>query len=52
VWAIDFQFDSTADGRAIKIASMVDEHTPESLLPLVERSSTGEQLVVELERAQ
>ena len=27
VWAIDFQFDSTIDGKAIKIASMIDEHT-------------------------
>ena len=27
VWAIDFQFDSTVDGKAIKIASMIDEHT-------------------------
>ena len=27
VWAIDFQFDSTVDGRAVKIASMIDEHT-------------------------
>jgi hypothetical protein len=26
VWAIDFQFDSTVDGKAIKIASMFDEH--------------------------
>jgi putative transposase len=26
VWAIDFQFDSTIDGKAIKIASMIDEH--------------------------
>jgi putative transposase len=24
VWALDFQFDSTIDGKAIKIASMVD----------------------------
>ena len=29
VWAIDFQFDSTIDGKAIKIASMIDEHTRE-----------------------
>lgn len=42
VWAIDFQFDSTIDGKAIKIASMLDEHTREPLLHLVERSSTGE----------
>jgi len=27
VWAIDFHFDSTVDGKAIKIASMIDEHT-------------------------
>ena len=50
VWAIDFQFDSTIDGKAIKIASMIDEHTRESLLHLVERSITAERLVDELEK--
>ena len=50
VWAIDFQFDSTIDGKAIKIASMIDEHTRCSLLHLVERSITAERLVTELER--
>lgn len=45
VWAIDFQHDSTADGRGFKIASMVDEHTRESLLDLTARSITGEDLV-------
>jgi putative transposase len=50
VWALDFQFDSTVDGNAIKIASMVDEHTRESVLNLVERSITAERLVAELER--
>ena len=49
VWALDFQFDSTIDGTAIKIASMVDEHARESLLHLVERSITAEWLVTELE---
>ena len=49
VWAIDFQFDSTIDGKAIKIASMIDEHTRESLLHVVERSITAERLVAELE---
>ncbi len=49
VWALDFQFDSTVDGRAVKIASMIDEHTRESLLHLVERSITAEKLVAELE---
>ncbi len=50
VWALDFQFDSTVDGRAVKIASMVDEHTRESLLHIVERSITAERLVDELQR--
>ena len=45
VWAIDFQFDSTVDGKAIKIASMIDEHTRESLLHVVERWITAERLV-------
>lgn len=45
VWALDFQFDSTTDGRAIKIASMLDEHTRLSMLHLVERSITAPRLV-------
>jgi putative transposase len=49
VWAIDFQFDSTTDGKAVKIASMIDEHTRESLLNIVERSITAERLITELE---
>jgi putative transposase len=31
VWAIDFQFDETADGRRLKLANIVDEHTREAL---------------------
>jgi Alpha-L-arabinofuranosidase C-terminal domain len=38
VWAINFQFDSTIDGKAAKIASMINEHTRESLLNIMERS--------------
>ena len=38
----------TIDGKAIKIASMIDEHTRESLLNIVERSITGQRLVEEL----
>jgi putative transposase len=49
VWAIDFQFDSTVDGKAVKIASMLDEHTRMSLLNVVERSITAERLVAELD---
>ena len=48
VWAIDFQFDSTVDGKAIKIASMVDEHTRVSLLNIVERLITADRIVEEL----
>ena len=50
VWAMDFQFDSTVDGKAIKIASMIDEHTRESLLNIVERSITAQRLTDELEK--
>lgn len=50
VWAVDFQFDSTTDGRPIKIASILDEHTRECLGGLVERSITSEDLRAELDR--
>jgi len=26
VWAVDFQFDATTNGRPVKIVSIVDEH--------------------------
>lgn len=48
VWAMDFQFDSTIDGKMIKIASMVDEHTCESLLHIVDRSVTSDRVVAAL----
>ena len=51
VWAIDFQFDSTTDGRKFKIASMVDEHTRQSVLNIVERSIPAEDLVAALEKS-
>jgi transposase InsO family protein len=50
VWAVDFQFDATTDGRPVKIVSLVDEHTRECLGGLVERSITGEALITELDR--
>ena len=50
VWAVDFQFDVTTDGRPIKIVSIVDEHTRECLGGTVERSITGEDLIAELDR--
>jgi putative transposase len=50
VWAVDFQFDVTTDGRPIKIVSIIDEHTRERLGGMVERSITGEDLIAELDR--
>ena len=50
VWAADFQFDATTDGRPIKLVSIVDEHTRECLGGMVERSITGEDLIAELDR--
>jgi putative transposase len=50
VWAADFQFDVTTDGRPIKIVSIIDEHTRECLGGLVERNITGENLIGELDR--
>jgi transposase InsO family protein len=50
VWAVDFQFDATTDGRPVKIVSIVDEHTRECLGGLVERSITGDTLIDELDR--
>jgi hypothetical protein len=50
VWAVDFQFDATTDGRPIKIVSIVDEHTRECLGGLVERNITGRHLIDELDR--
>jgi transposase InsO family protein len=50
VWAVDFQFDVTTDGRPIKIVSIIDEHTRECLGGMVERCITGEHLIDELDR--
>lgn len=44
VWAIDFQFDVCERGKAIKICSIVDEYTRESLGGLVERKITARDL--------
>ena len=31
VWALDYQFDQTQDGRRLKLLNVVDEHTREAL---------------------
>ena len=49
VWAIDFQFDETADQRRLKMANVVDEFTRECLAIRVGRSCTADQLIDVLE---
>ena len=50
VWAIDFQFDETADQRRLKLANIVDEYTREALAMRVGRCCTADDLIVELDR--
>jgi putative transposase len=50
VWAVDFQFDATTDGRPVKLVSIIDEHTRECLTSLIERSVTAGALIDELDR--
>jgi putative transposase len=50
VWALDFQFDQTADGRTLKLLNVVDEFTREALEMLVQRSITADETVAALER--
>jgi transposase InsO family protein len=50
VWAIDFQFDETADHRRLKLANIVDEYTREALAMRVGRRCTADQLTDELDR--
>jgi putative transposase len=45
VWAIDFQFDETADYRRIKLCNIVDEFTREALAMRVARHCTADHLV-------
>lgn len=41
VWAMDFLFDTTADGRPFKVLSMCDEFTQESIGGELDRSITS-----------
>jgi putative transposase len=50
VWALDFQFDTTTDGRVLKLLHVVDEHTREALAVRVERRIDSDRTVSVLER--
>jgi putative transposase len=49
VWAIDFQFDQTADGRILKLLNVVDEYTREALAMHVARRINADQTVAVLD---
>ena len=50
VWALDFQFDQTADGRILKLLHIVDEFTREALDVGCERRIDADQTVARLQR--
>lgn len=50
VWAMDFQFDQTSDGRMLKFLNVVDEFTREALATDVERSIDADGVVRCLDR--
>jgi putative transposase len=50
VWALDFQFDQTADGRILKLLHVIDEFTREALDVLCERRIDADLTVARLER--
>ena len=49
VWALDFQFDQTADGRVLKLLNIVDEHTREALAIVAARRINADATAATLE---
>jgi putative transposase len=50
VWALDYDFDQTTDGRILKLLNVVDEHTREALAIAVERRVDADATVSVLDR--
>ena len=50
LWALDFQFDATIDGRQVKLLNVIDEFTREALAIMVDHSIGAEQVVGTLAR--
>jgi hypothetical protein len=50
IWAMDFQFDTTADGRTLKMLNVIDEFTREALAIEVHRGIDADGLVAVLDR--
>jgi putative transposase len=49
LWALDFQFDVTVDGRTLKLLNIVDEYTRESPGIVVDRSIDADKVVATLD---
>ncbi len=50
LWALDFQFDVTVDGRTLKLLNVIDEFTREALAIEVDRSIDADHVVRILDR--
>ncbi len=50
LWAMDFQFDTTVDGRTLKLFNVIDEFTREALVIEVDRSIDADKVVAVLDR--
>lgn len=50
LWALDFQFDVTADGRTLKLLNVIDEFTRECPAIVVDRSIDADRVVATLDR--
>ena len=50
LWALDFQFDQTADARTLKLFNVIDEYTRECPAIVVDRSIDADKVVATLDR--
>ena len=50
IWAMDFQFDTTVDGRTLKMLNVIDEFTREALAIDIDRSIDADGVVAVLDR--
>ena len=50
LWAMDFQFDVTADGRTLKLLNIIDEFTREAIATDVDRRIDADDVVATLDR--
>ena len=50
LWAMDFQFDTTSDGKTLKMLNVIDEFTREALATETHRSIDADHVVAVLDR--